>query len=674
MTTKKLPLGNQTFAEIIDKNLLYADKTRFIYELLESSEKNYFLSRPRRFGKTLLLHTISELFTGNRKRFKGLWIDQSNFTFPKHPVLFLSLSQESASPEILQKNILNDLNIIAKQAKLEITGETPGTYLGNLILALSEQSKAEVAVLIDEYDAPVTRHMANQELAKANAVILHDFFAILKKPYVAPNIRFTLVTGITRYALTSMDSGANHLVDISLDPNYAGLCGFTLEEFETIFVDRMEQTLSVLKDTGKIHPSSSLEDLKAEIYRWYDGYNWGSKTRVLNPFSILNFFRNNKFDSYWIQSGRPGHLTALIQANPQDFLEPKLESYTSEEIRKSELTRLQPVPVLFHCGYLTVNSITNSSQLLEETLKFEDVDSYTFRFPNHEVSSSYYKNCFSIILKLKSSKELETRGEELQQAFLAMDAKKVSNILSNFFSTISFYQRPEQEKTFHSYVQLILSSMGFNVLTEMPGAEGRLDLCIQLPDKVYLIIELKYCPDETKLTKDERNQALARAAETQLSNKVYNKTLALAISNKLPYLEYRKVMSKGKKDHSTEEELNKYLAEAADEYLTENEIVNALAEAVEKELPKEKINEIVNNTVSKSKLPDETIDAELSKAAKQALDDVTTRNYHGTVKLNANAIIDLGLAVYGVGSKVKSIFGPKWSKVCRELEGGSHMY
>jgi hypothetical protein len=304
MNPKELPLGNQTFAQIVDQNLLYADKTKYIYELVKSSKKNYFLSRPRRFGKTLLLHTISELFSGNRERFKGLWIDQSNFTFPKHPVLFLSLSQVSASPEILQKNIINDLSIIAKHAKLEVTGETPGTYLGNLIQALSEQYKAEVAVLIDEYDAPVTRNMSNQNVAEANANVLHNFFAILKKPYVAPNIRFTFVTGITRYALTSMDSGANHLVDISLKPEYAGLCGFTIEEFDSYFADRLEVTLSKLKETGDIEFSASVDDLRSEILHWYDGYNWGGETRVLNPYSILNFFDKNQLDSYWIQSGR----------------------------------------------------------------------------------------------------------------------------------------------------------------------------------------------------------------------------------------------------------------------------------------------------------------------------------------------------------------------------------
>ncbi|MDR1607348.1 MAG: AAA family ATPase, partial [Deltaproteobacteria bacterium] len=243
---KELPLGNQSFAVIRYKDLFYVDKTEYIYNLLKSPENNYFLSRPRRFGKTLLLNTIKELFKGNRKPFEGLWIDSSDYAFPKHPVLYLSLSMQAPTPEILWNSILFKLRKIAKREKLAIEGDTPDLYFGSLIEALYEKAKAEgeaeaekkakdkakakdetlsepkpepycdeykVAILIDEYDAPVTRNMKNNAVAKANADILHDFFATLKEDDVASCIRFTFVTGITRYALTSMDSGPNHLND-----------------------------------------------------------------------------------------------------------------------------------------------------------------------------------------------------------------------------------------------------------------------------------------------------------------------------------------------------------------------------------------------------------------------------------------------------------------------------
>jgi hypothetical protein len=154
-----------------------------------------------------------------------------------------------------------------------------------------------------------------------------------------------------------MDSGPNHLNDISLDPNYAGICGFTLDEFDSLFADRLETTLTSLKKTGRTESTATISDLRAEIFHWYDGYNWTGETRVLNPYSILNFFKNNAFGDYWVQSGRPGHLTALIKARPLDFLEPRLESYLATEIRKSDLSQLEAGPVLFHSGYLTLDKI-----------------------------------------------------------------------------------------------------------------------------------------------------------------------------------------------------------------------------------------------------------------------------------------------------------------------------
>jgi hypothetical protein len=465
MVLKQLPIGDLSFAEIIDNGLLYADKTSYIYELLKSFEKNYFLSRPRRFGKTLLLDTIEELLSGDRKRFKGLWIDQSDYTFPFHPVLSLSLSLESKTSEILETNLLTTLGKIAQKENLLVDGKSPDVYLDGLIQALYGKYNSTVAVLIDEYDAPVTRNMSNTDIAQANAKILHNFFATLKKTSVRSCIRLTMVTGITRYALTSMDSGPNHLIDISLDPRFEGLCGFTIDDFDTLFTDRLEETLAALKAEGIMGHSASHEDLRAEILSWYDGYNWGGKNRVLNPYSILHFFKNNLFDNYWVQSGRPGHLTALIQERPYDFLEPTLKTYLSAELRKSYLNNLAAVPVLFHSGYLTVDKRSLLSKTISSTGKIKKIYSYSFRIPNLEIDSSYYDDCFSIIFSAVSDEELKTKGEELRKAFLARDERTVSMIFRDLFSAVSYYQRPKDEKTFHAFVHLILRTMGFRVLS-----------------------------------------------------------------------------------------------------------------------------------------------------------------------------------------------------------------
>jgi hypothetical protein len=432
MTIKKLPLGDQAFSKLIDRNLLYADKTRHIYDLIKSEMKNFFLSRPRRFGKTLLLTTLNELFTGDRERFKDLWIGRSDYAFPKHPVIFLSLSMRAPSAEILERNLMDKLDSVADDHNLKVGGATSDMRLRFLVRALHEKTGSEVAVLIDEYDAPVTRNMDDLASARANAKVLHGFFAALKDYDVSSRLRFTLVTGITRYALTSMDlRGPGRLNDISLEPAYAGICGFTLEEFGPLFEDRMEATLACLKEAGEMGPSTDLSDLRKEIFDWYDGYNWGGPTRVINPFSILNFFTRKSFDDYWIASGRPGHLTAMIQARPMDFLLPKLKSYTSASVRKSELTQLQPVPVLFHSGCLTVDKISIPKIIGLAADKKKRVRSCSFRLPNFEVSSSYLSDCFQAVFRLESSDDLETKGAELRQAILSKDAETVVEVLSD---------------------------------------------------------------------------------------------------------------------------------------------------------------------------------------------------------------------------------------------------
>jgi hypothetical protein len=261
MTSKELHVGDLPFTEIIDRKLLYADKTKYIYDLLRPPEKSYFLSRPRRFGKSLLLSTLNELFSGNRERFIDLWIGRSDYAFPKYPVIFLDFSFESNGKEILEQNTMDMLEGVASSAELAIKAKRPNMFLRGLVKALSGKHDSQVVILIDECDAPVTRNMGNLEIAQANANFLHDFFSVLKTLEYKPLLRFTFVTGITRYGLASADSGPNHLTDISLDPRYEGICGFTLDEFETLFADLMEPTLNKLKKQEMIKPTADLDYL-----------------------------------------------------------------------------------------------------------------------------------------------------------------------------------------------------------------------------------------------------------------------------------------------------------------------------------------------------------------------------------------------------------------------------
>jgi hypothetical protein len=393
MPIKQLPLGDQSFNEIIDRDFLYADKTRCVYELLKSDENLYFLSRPRRFGKTLLLDAVKELFTGGRKRFENLWIGRSDYDFPIRPVLSLSFSMSSNPPDILKANLLNDLEKVAENYRLEVEGASPSAYFGNLIKAMSGRSKTEVVVLIDEYDAPVTRNMGrSMGVAQENAKIIHDFLGTLIS--LRDRVGLALITGITRYGLSTVELGPGALADISLDPRFALLCGFTAEELESLLADQMEAALPKLKKANRITLSTDLNGLIETMLRWYGGYSWDGKSRISNPFAILRFLYFNSFENYWHQSGQPTHLAALIKAEPMNFLTPYLGPYNIETLRKSDLNHIQPSPALFHSGYLTIDEITRAPDDNHNSNTF--IDQYLLKIPN--IDSEYFFDDF-----LKSS-------------------------------------------------------------------------------------------------------------------------------------------------------------------------------------------------------------------------------------------------------------------------------
>jgi hypothetical protein len=342
---KNLPVNIQTFSEIIDGKL-YVDKTEYIQRLI-TERKTCFLSRPRRFGKSLLLDTIGEVFRGNRKLFKDLYIGSNGYDFPTHPVIRLSMTDfDASSPDLVKRGIIKLIKINARQEGINIEEDSYLdylTYLKVLVLGLSDKYQdlsnkpkdpsvnyePKVVILIDEYDAPITKHIGNLNLAQANRTVLHDFYASLKN--LDAFLRFVFVTGISRFALTSMDSGANNLDDISLEPEYSGFCGFTKEELDLHFGDRMEATLEALIKGWYFTEGTSKSILRDEIIDWYNGYNWGSGTEVMNPFSIIKFFGAKDFSNYWISTGRPTHLTELVRSKPLDYLQPKLDDYLADD-------------------------------------------------------------------------------------------------------------------------------------------------------------------------------------------------------------------------------------------------------------------------------------------------------------------------------------------------------
>jgi hypothetical protein len=304
---------------------------------------------------------------------------------------------EISTPDDLIGMIKRKLTEMAVDNDLSITNGSCGEILRQLLKGLSKKHGVGAVILVDEYDAPVTDHISDRNLALACRNVLHDFYRSIKTNLIF--IRFTFVTGITRFAMTAVDSGANNFIDISLDEKFAGICGFTLHEFNVLFEDRFEATLTKLKANGQLPPGADVGDLKDKILEWYDGYNWLGKENVLNPYSIIRFFYKNQLGSYWPLPGKPSLLSSLFRDKILDFREPGFSVYPEKQITQTDIYGIGPVPVLFHSGYLTIDKVIDIPVLVNNISALERA--YTFTIPNTEVGIDLKSVIFNDIFKLE---------------------------------------------------------------------------------------------------------------------------------------------------------------------------------------------------------------------------------------------------------------------------------
>jgi hypothetical protein len=511
MAQKSLPLDDLTFREIREGNFVYADKTKYIYKLLEARRfKCCFLSRPRRFGKTLLLDTIAELFQGDRELFKGLWIYKRGYNFERHPVLRFSMTYAKIrTDDDLIARIMDDLNSFACKHEVAFTSKFYDKMLEELLEGIYNKHGARAVILVDEYDAPVTDHILNEDLANANRTVLHDFYRAVKSNL--RNIHFAFVTGITRFAMTALDSGPNNFRDISLKPKFAGICGFTERDVNKLFRGMFRKTIEILQKDGELGPNAGPEELMALIKKYYDGYNWlgeEGEENILNPFSILNFFEEKSLDMYWPELGCPSHLKALAKKNPLDFIHPSLDSYAVTDVRKTRLSNLQAVPLLFHSGYLTIDRPTVIEKI--NNGKVTKQKAFIFRFPNEEVYQSYSDGIFDDIFEPKHD-YLSNLTRELPNALANKDSITVARLLSDILTSISFNEHPpdedlvssaqpytdyeptKTERYYHAIFHSCFLTAGFEVHSQGTSAHGRDDIALYLNDKFRVVIELKYC-------------------------------------------------------------------------------------------------------------------------------------------------------------------------------------
>ncbi|MDR1577205.1 MAG: AAA family ATPase [Deltaproteobacteria bacterium] len=521
------PLLVSSFKEIRTNNSIYVDKTNYIHKLLSDKKYRYwFLARPRRFGKTLLIDALDHFFRGDEDYFRGLSIHAHGYDFKPSPVIRLSLANTSSSPEELGKHIIYDLEDIADREQLSLNRDLPSAALVRLITLLREKYQgASVAVLIDEYDKPILDHLDNPKMAESIRATLRDFYFGLKK--VESDLRFVFVTGISKLAKTAIHSTLNNLNDITHDSTYAGICGYTEDEFLDNFSHLFDDFLISLDWLKK---GKNKKDLINAILAKYNGYSWDGITEVLNPYSINNCFAQNNIGDYWLSTGPPLVLEHAIAKEPAAFFPNNLARLTAAEIDESEIGQIRPESILLQTGYLTIEKIEKieRNSYGSDGFKYEEeVTFYTLKFPNLEVWSSYKTALFRAYFPyLSTQQEKLSCLTKLTDAIIDNNVSDLEKILHSLLASTICSQPAEWEKKwkndpdlaetfFHSIFQSLFDGLGVNLIPEAITERGRSDIDLLLKEDIYALIELKYIPKANK-------KSLFTDKESNSEDKIYN--------------------------------------------------------------------------------------------------------------------------------------------------------
>ena len=500
---KKLPVGIQTFRKIIEEDCIYVDKTQHIYNLLKWAS-TYFLSRPRRFGKSLLLDTIGEVFGGDKELFKGLWIYESDYDFKKHPVIRLDMSNISNStPQVFEQSLSEEMRNCARREGLSAVEGSSAVLFKRLIEGLHEKNNQKVVVLIDEYDKPILDHMDGYDTADENRKIIREFYGILKS--MDQYLRFTMFTGVSKFTKTSVFSELNNLTDISMLEDYADICGIPTDCLDEHFSEHIEH----LKTIDRFSRYESISD---EILAWYDGYSWNGETKLLNPFGLLSFFFGKTFKSFWYSTGTPRFLIDMLKNKPESYL--KLRNYriTEDMMENFDIKTMEIEPLLFQTGYLTVKEVIHTM----------DSPVYVLDIPNYEVRIAFNRQ---MLAAFTGNGEVHTGNMQIliKEALEEGSLETVLEILRGFFASIPYEIHIKAEAYYHSMFYALMTFLGFDMPVEVSTARGRVDAALELKDKVY-VMEFKYedCPKDANT--DEKKNLFDKAlkdAMDQINDKGY---------------------------------------------------------------------------------------------------------------------------------------------------------
>lgn len=380
MAGYKYPLGIQSFPEIRNGGYQYIDKTRYIHTILDSGSKYIFLSRPRRFGKSLFISTLESFFSNERQLFKGLAIDTlMPEQWESYPIIHLDFSGENyTSADILLSRLDLYLDRYEKELGLTSKNESPSQRFIKIIWELHKQTGSRVVVLIDEYDNPITSTIDNPELQAQLREILYGFYSCLK--LLDEHIKFCMLTGITKYGHLSVFSGLNNLIDISLSDDYAGICGITEDELRTFLPEGVEE----LAKSEEYSVAKAYDELKD----FYDGYHFSrSLVDIYNPFSLLCALFNKHLSDYWFQSGIPTILMKSMRSEAIDFSKLAGSIATESMLNDISAEKTNPIALLYQTGYLTIKRYNRKDRY------------YILDFPNKEIATgiTHLKQAIKIV-------------------------------------------------------------------------------------------------------------------------------------------------------------------------------------------------------------------------------------------------------------------------------------
>lgn len=455
MAKLKYPIGIQDFREIRTRGYLYLDKTAHICRLLTEG-KYYFLSRPRRFGKSLLVSTIKEIYQGSRDLFEGLWIEPHWDWGKQHPVVHIKFAKSDYQGLGLAQAIFNELDKSATELGVTLSKATFKERFEEL-LVITARTQGRVVLLIDEYDKPIVDYLEAPEQAKTNREVLKQFYSVLKD--ADPYLEFVFITGVSKFSKVSIFSDLNNLNDLTLHPQYSTLLGITPEELEQYFGSVLSQM------------ETKTPDIRYLVRRMYNGYSWDGQHRVYNPFSILNFLSSSALRNYWFETGTPTFLIELMRKVGR-FVWDEDEFVALLDLASFDLESIDPATILFQTGYLSISELNESEGWCK------------LNYPNQEVRASLEQLLLGAF-QHRIGSGLPT-VLQLRQALESNNLERVVEIINTAFADIpSDLWKGATELHYHALVHLTFSLLGNYLKSEVNRARGRCDAIVQTATHIY---------------------------------------------------------------------------------------------------------------------------------------------------------------------------------------------